>query len=201
MPGYAPSALHQCLMIGMCFLIGGFTYYAATNFPVAYTSAGWSTDLAATLLSIYGFALLVGKLIYGRVSDLVPQQKAMFLFFGCLIAADFLVSLAPNRQFIPQLAAMLIYGIGGGLSTSGLAIFAIDMSTPETYGKWVRIYTVVYNVGAVVLNPVVGAMADAVGNYSLAYKFLAFTAFVGLILTQAAYIGAGRRYKKLNGAA
>lgn len=200
MPKYAPTMFHQSCIMGMCFLIGGFSYCASTNFMVAYTSAGWPTDIAATLLSIFGFSLLVGKFIYGRISDLVPQQKAMFLFFGCIIVADFIVSLAPNRIFAPQVAAMLIYGIGGGLATSGLAIFAIDMSTPETYGKWVRYYTVVYNVGAVIWNPIVGAMADAVGNYSLAYKFLTLLAVIGLILTQTAYIGAGRRYKKLNGA-
>lgn len=198
MPKCAPTMFHQACILIMCFLIGGFSYSCTTNLSIAYTSAGFTTDAAASLLSIFGFALLIGKFLYGWISDRVPQQKATFLFFGCYILCEVLVTQATNLNFGLQVVAVCAVGLAGALATSGLAIFAIDMSTKETYAKWVRYYMVVYNIGAVVWNPIVGRLADKTGNYSVSFAMLAVLALLGLILTQTAYIGAQARYKRLS---
>ncbi|MDO4288433.1 MAG: MFS transporter [Eubacterium sp.] len=191
---YAPNNFQLGLMLAACFLIGGMCYSQGQVRTLVFTSVGWSAESAATVLSVYGLTVILGKLIYGAVTDRVPMRKCTGVFFLFIAVSHALLGFAGASWFnmFWANAANVLYGIGGPVCTVGLALYGYEMCKDNDTTKWVRNYTVVYNIGALVFNPIVGVMADASGNYSSAFFMFAATAVIGAICTQAAYAGARR---------
>ena len=197
---YAANKAHIFLMMCTSFLVAGMCYVPGAIFTLNFTSAGWDVADAARIVSLYGFILLVAKLIYGPVCDRVPQTIAAPFFFACLTIGHLIMSRTPYEGFSfgMGVAAFIIYCLGAPVSTVGIALWAGDISEPGEYAKYVRWYTLIYNIGAIVLVPIAGWTADLTGNYSVTFIGCAACSLLGLLLTSAAYRGASRRYKTLN---
>lgn len=197
---YAPNNLHLGLMLFVCFLIGAMCYSQGQVRTLAFTSVGWDAAKAAAALSGYGLFVIIGKLIYGAVTDRIPMRKCAVAFFLFIAASHVLLGMtgAPWFNEIWANVANFLYGIGGPVCTVGMALYGYEMCKNGDTTKWVRNYTVVYNIGALVFNPIAGLMADASGNYSSSFFLFAGTAVVAAVCSQIAYSGAYKRYKAIS---
>ena len=193
---YDPSNFHLALMMVVCFLIGAMCYSQGQVRTLAFTSVGWSAAKAAIALSSYGLCVIIGKLIYGPVTDKVPMRKCAVFFFLVIAVSHVLLGMTGAGWFNEFWAhtANFLYGLGGPVCTIGLSLYGYEMCKNGDTTGWIRNYTVVYNVGALVFNPIAGALADATGNYSAAFFMFAGTAVVAAVCAQIAYSGAYKRY-------
>lgn len=193
---YSPSNFHLGLMLVVCFLVGAMCYSQGQFRTLAFTTVGWTPERAAVALSTYGLAVIIGKLIYGPVTDKVPMRKCTVIFFLFIAASHVLLASAGAPWFNEFWAhfANLLYGIGGPVCTVGMALYGYEMCKNNDTTTWVRNYTVVYNIGALVFNPIAGVLADATGTYSIAFYMFAATAVLAAICSQIAYSGAHKKH-------
>lgn len=194
---YDPNNFQLALMLVVSFLIGAMCYSQGQVRTLAFTSVGWTADRAAIALSSYGLFVIIGKLIYGTVTDKVPMRKCAAVFFILIAISHVLLGMAGADWFNEfwAHAANFIYGLGGPVCTIGLSLYGYEMCKNGDTTSWIRNYTVVYNVGALVFNPIAGALADATGNYSVAFFLFAGTAVAAAVCVQIAYSGAYKRYR------
>lgn len=198
---YAPSTKHCVYMMIACFIIGAICYVQGQIRTLNLTTVGWSAADAAAALAPYGAFIIIGKLIYGPISDRWSQRKIGWIFFMLVGISHAIFALAPYDFFNYTLVIInvILYSLGGPICTIGLALYGIELAKDGDTVKWIRNYLVVYNIAPIVLTPLAGMSADATGNYSLCFWILAALSVVGAVFAQLAYSGAYKRYNKLHG--
>lgn len=197
---FAPNKTHLILMLVTAFLIGPICYSQGQFRTLAFTSAGWDIAAAAATMSGYGWMIIIGKLIYGPVTDRWSFRKSTIPFFLILGSSHLLLAVAGASWFNSGFAllAHFLYGLGGPVCTIGLALYGIEMSPEGQQEKWAAYYLVVYNAGALIFNQVCGIMADAAGgSYSGVFVMFAVFSVIAAITSQLAYSGAYARAKQL----
>ena len=188
-------------MMIACFIIGAICYVQGQIRTLNLTTVGWSAADAAAALAPYGAFIIIGKLIYGPISDRWSQGKIGWIFFMLVGISHAIFALAPYDFFNYTLVIVnvILYSLGGPICTIGLALYGIELAKDGDTVKWIRNYLVVYNIAPIVLTPLAGMSADATGNYSLCFWILAALSVVGAVFAQLAYSGAYKRYNKLHG--
>lgn len=197
---FAPNKTHLLLMLVTAFLIGPICYSQGQFRTLAFTSAGWDIATAAAAMSSYGLMVIIGKLIYGPITDRWSFRKSTVPFFLILGSSHVLLAVAGASWFNDTFAllANFLYGLGGPVCTIGLALYGIEMSPEGQQEKWASYYLVVYNAGALIFNQICGIMADAAGgSYKGVFIMFAVFSVVAAITSQLAYSGAFARAKQL----
>ena len=198
---FAPTKGHLALMLLTAFLIGPICYTQGQLRTLAFTSNGWSIDAAATATALYGLMVIIGKLIYGPITDRWSFRKSTIPFFLILGASHVMLAMAGQgwfNMFAAQVANFL-YGVGGPVCTVGLALYGIEMSPKGQQEKWASYYLVSYNVGALIFNQIAGIMADAAGgSYNGVFIMFAIFSVIAGLTSQIAYSGAYKNYQRLN---
>lgn len=182
--------------------LGAFNYNAWGHLSVLYTNAGWDGAQVATLLAFAGFVLIVTKVAYGFLSDKLPVNKTAWLFYGtCFLSMILWWQFADVKSMPLQFVIFIIYGIGGVLCTTGISVYAMDLSNAKNCKTIAAIYLLTYNLGSMATAPIIGAIADAAGgDYGPAYLFMAGCCVVGYICTMVAYKLAEKNAKAKNSA-
>lgn len=198
---YAPTILCHVLMLIFICCLGGFNYAAWSHFAQLYDAAGWSDTDVANLMSIASFLLIITKIAFGLISDKFSAQKTAWIFFGCCFISMLMSwQLAGVKNYFLQILNFAIYSIGGVLGTTGISVYAIDMSNRKTYKTINSIYVPAYSVGGMIVSPFMGEIADMTGGYGPGYAILAVLCVVGYICTMIAYKLAENNRKKLDAA-
>lgn len=198
---FAPTKSHLVLMLITAFLVGPICYSQGQFRTLVFTTNGWNVAQAAAMTSTYGLFVIVGKLIYGPVTDRWSFRKVTVPFFLILGASHVLLALSGQSWFTQGTAAFanFLYGIGGPVCTVGLALYGMEMAPEGQQEKWTSYYLVVYNAGALIFNQICGIMADRAGNsYNSVFIMFACLSVVAAITSQLAYSGAYRNYKKIH---
>lgn len=198
---FAPSKTHLILMLVTAFLIGPICYSQGQFRTLAFTTNGWDVAAAATATSTYGLMVIIGKLIYGPVTDRWSFRKCTVPFFLILGASHVMLAMAGESWFgqAAALVANFLYGLGGPVCTIGIALYGIEMCPEGQQEKWASNYLVAYNAGALIFNQLCGIMADAAGNsYNGVFIMFAILSVLGAVTSQLAYSGAYKRYQTLH---
>lgn len=200
---FAPNKTHLALMLVTAFLVGPVCYSQGQFRTLAFTTNGWDVATAAAMTSSYGLMVIIGKLIYGPITDRWSYRKVTIPFFLILGASHVLLALAGRSWFSQGTAtiANFLYGLGGPVCTIGLALYGMEMAPEGQQEKWASYYLVVYNAGALIFNQLCGIMADTAGNsYNGVFMMFAALCVVAAITSQLAYSGAYKNYQKLHAA-
>ena len=147
--------------------------------------------------------VIIGKLLYGPITDRWSFRKVTIPFFLILGLSHVLLALSGASWFTQTSAhiANFLYGLGGPVCTIGLALYGMEMAPEGQQEKWASYYLVVYNAGALIFNQLCGIMADKAGNsYNGVFIMFAILSVVAAITSQLAYSGAYKNYKKLHAA-
>lgn len=197
---FAPNKTHLVLMLITAFLVGPICYSQGQFRTLAFTSNGWDVAAAAAATSTYGLMVIIGKLIYGPITDRWSFRKSTVPFFLILGLSHVMLSMAGASWFnqTTALIANFLYGVGGPVCTIGLALYGIEMAPEGQQEKWASYYLVVYNAGALIFNQLCGIMADAAGNsYNGVFIMFAVLSVVAAVTSQLAYSGAYKRHQQL----
>jgi MFS family permease len=124
---------------------------------------------AAWLLSFAAGAGALGKLVFGRLVDLVDSRLAVWTSFGTQLAGLLLIMQEPG--YAGLVAGAVVFGLGmGGVvplqgAVTGLAFGRLSFGTVMGLMRPVQVPLQLIGV------PLAGWIYDATGGYDLAWKF------------------------------
>ncbi len=165
-----------------CLLMGAQGNPGMSHIPVLYNSAGFTTVFCATLLSIIGIALTVGKIALGELTDKVGSYRATIVFCALLALGNLLCSLGGvagsmggSGGAILAIVSVFVLGLGYSISTIGPSLWAGHLASEMSYARVLRSFQLYYAFGALVTGTVPGILADVFGG-SYVPAFILFTA-------------------------
>jgi len=171
------------------FLMGAQGNPGIMHIPVLYTSEGFTAVFAATLMSIIGAALTVGKIVFGEVTDKIGGFRSSIIFFILLVLGNGLCCLAGTGNAVLGLTAVAVLGVGYSVSTIGPSIWAGDLSSEMEFPKTMRTFQIFYSLGALITASIPGILADHFsGSYVPAYVMFTAMSLIASLLIVGAYV-------------
>lgn len=170
----------RVLMMVAVACLGALAVSANYSFSVLLTSEGYAPMAAAALTSVVGASLTAGKFLSGRAFDRLGSRRGSNLFFAALVVGTALCVTVGLGVVDAALAAVL-FGAGCALSTTGLAVWALEFSSPEEELKNVRNFEIAYALGGFAFNPLPGVLKTLTGTYTTSFAVFAVCALVAAL--------------------
>ncbi len=138
------------------------------------TDNGYSTAFAATMVSVAMAAMACGKILLGRLYDILGVRKATFLSLACAFCGHMGIIFCTVKPML----ACIILGIGLGCSFGTVAnpIIVQTIFGKKDYAAIIGIFTAMGNLGGVIAPTLNGTAYDLFGSYNPA--FYLWAAFV-----------------------
>lgn len=181
------------LMLVVCILIGAVAAAAPGHFSTYFTGRGYPMEQVSLGISVFGMALVLGKISCGAQFDRLGGRNAALLFFAVALIGCVLCCLSSGGNVLPMFGGLILMGIGLAPATVGLPIWAADFSTPNQYRKSLKWLQISYSTGGVLLSLVPGVIYDHTGSYLLAY--ILFAALLCMVIAGfwVAYYSKGKK--------
>jgi MFS family permease len=170
------------LLIWLSFAFSGFL--VLTHIVPHATDIGYSAGQAAAILSLFGGALIVGRLLVGILADRI-SRRTMAIICSLFQVGIVLWLIWAQELWMLYLFAV-VYGFTQGGMTTALTALAGDTFSLSNIGKILGLLDVGFAIGAAI-GPVFGGyIFDVNQNYSLAFLIVAVvmlfrTLFIALI--------------------
>lgn len=177
------------LILAAAFLLGAPAGPGFSHLTVLYQQAGLSPAYTSWLISYLGLMLIVGKILYGYLSDQLGGYRANMLAFFALTSGMLLCCFAPVNSIPLDFFSITLVGLGLPLSSVALAVFAEDFSTADLFQSHLQLITCVYMIGSLCLGPVPGMLADYFNTYIPAYILFSCMTVGGMALVWKSYAG------------
>lgn len=163
------------LMLLMILLGGGVMNVAYSHLTVLVTGEGLSENIAAVAMSFSGIALMLGKIIYGRLEDVLGTVNCNRLF-GPLMLLGLGMCYFVGRNHALIYPAITVYSFGLAYFAVGLSTWPLELSSKKNSDRLVQIFLTVYSAGCLLFSAIPGIIADhSGGSYTKAYLlFLCF---------------------------
>ncbi len=180
-------------MCAACLVMGGLANPGFSHLTVLFDSEGISAMDIALVISVVGVMIVIGKLLYGEVTDRVGGLASTILFGGILIAGHVMCCLTftGNKTFC--FAGGVALGLGYALCSIGPSVWAGDLEKPQRYGDAVRRFQVTYAGGALAFSAVPGVLADLTGSYIPSYILFSVFNGISLLIVVWAYLLSHRK--------
>lgn len=179
----------EWVFIGIAMIFVGAVSTGSTgHLTILLTTSSFSSSDAALVFSLWGLMLIVGKLLYGVLSDYVGGMWSMVICYsvyvlGCLSS---LLFIGGNLALGFVFACLM--GVGMSTVTVGPPVWAADLSTPPKYSRTLKIMQMCYTVGGVIFTSVPGILYDILGNYQSAYMMYASFAVTSTVIVCVLYL-------------
>lgn len=158
-----------CAMIFALVLLGGVSVAGFNYFGILLTTQGIDLGVTALLISLSGIFLTVSKFLVGVVCDKFGTLAGSFAFFILLTFAMILCALVGAGGVPEAAAAAVMLGIGMPLGTTGIALWSLELSTPEQMLKTIRHFQLAYAFGGFIFNLMPGVLCAITGTYTTSY--------------------------------
>jgi MFS family permease len=166
------------LTLGMATFAAGFLIVSVQL--VAYlTDKGYSSILAASVVSVQGFTTIVGRFTGGALSDRIGREKTLTLsvisFVTCLVlltAGGLIVS--PIIVYV----FAIFYGMGSGMTLPVLMASAADLFQGKYFGSILGVITLGGFSGGAIGAWLGGYLFDLTHGYSVNFLAAALLMFV-----------------------
>ena len=164
-------------------------------FAIRFQEKGFSPTLSAYAISTYGSLLMIGKCVYGLLTDRWGARRTNALFLVTMGAGMAVCALLPAGSTWMMFGGAALVGFGFPPATVGLTVWAMDLSSKEQQEIMMERFQTLYVVGNLFTSFLPGLLADWSGSYALTYGIYAVGALVILAIVQRQYAlrGAGER--------
>lgn len=171
-------------IVCVSILIMGFTYAASSHISVVCKSEGFHTQTVALLISVMGIALVVGKCVYGLISDKFGSFVAGNLFFGGFFTGVALCCISGLQNTAIAIVSVALLGAGSSILSVGISVIARAVAAPIHFTPLVQKFQIIYMIGSLIFGVVPGMMADRMGSYIPAYVVLTVLVGVSAVMVQ-----------------
>ena len=167
---------------------------SSSHLALLFSTEGIDPVDAAYGMSVFGIALIIGKLLYGKVDGKLGTPTASNVFGIAVLAGLALCSLFGA---VPTLATMyascVTLGFGESVVSLGYPLWAADFSPRGGYVKNLKIFQLGYQAGAMVGSPIPGIFADHLGSYTGSYTLFGLFYCMTIIIVSLAYKAYARK--------
>lgn len=179
-----PGADYGLLVLGV--FLGGLVIYGVTGVISMLLRERFSGTEMSLLISVFGIALMAGKVAYGRIADKLGAYRANYILFAVLAVG--LVGITMAKSFAVALVMTVLVGAGSPLANVAVPVYAGDFAGEGMYAKAVKTFTIIMSVSGLIIGAVSGILADIFGSYVLVFLIMAGMTVVSAVLIQLVYI-------------
>ena len=168
------------------FFIGLMVSPINNHIPSFLISIGHTPMFAAKVFSVFGAAMIGGKLLTGFIIDRVGMRKAnwyMFLVWGAALLSAFYIG---HDKAAAYIFAVLI-GLGNPIATIPLALWVTELFGRKDYAIIYSVLSIVAAIGIGIGYSVNGLMADITGSYLTIYGIYFVIDVIALAAIQITY--------------
>lgn len=181
-----PRGLYT-LLVGAIAGIGAGCTGGIAYVGILMSSSGVDEYFSAALVSVAGAALVVGKFGVGAVMDVIGTKRASLLFLLLFVAGLALCCLAPLNIKWLCAAGVVMFGLGASLGSTGLSVWAIEFSQPQSRSKVARDFQSSYALGGFVFNLIPGVLAQLTGSYVPSFALIAIFVAISMFVVMYVY--------------
>ena len=181
-----PRTLYLLLIVAMAGIGAGCTGGIA-YIGILMSTSGIDELFSATLVSLAGLALVIGKFGVGAVMDAIGSKKASLMFFALFFAGLVLCCLAPLKLKWLCAIGVAMYGLGAALGTTGISVWAIEFSQADTRAKVARDFQSAYAAGGFIFNLIPGVLAQLTGGYVVSFALIAAFVCAAMLIVMYVY--------------
>ena len=179
-------------MVGLFFL--GFLVHGVTAALSLILAESFSGADRAHLVSVFGFSVMAGKMLCGKLYDRFGRYRTNFIFYSFLGIGLILVCLA--KTFPLGLLSTLFLGLGSPFATVSLPAYIADFAREETYPKALKYGNLTMTIARMIFTTIAGASADIFGSYVPLFAVMSILTPVTAFLIQNIYAACGMHRKQ-----
>ena len=183
-------------MLLMLLLLGGAGQAASGHVSIVAKTAGYSAGMAGMIASLFGAALIGGKLLFGVIADRTGTKRATVAFMTVFMAGCLSTLLLSTKSAVAGIMFALILGIGCPFFTIGVPLWAGELTPTRDYEKTVRWFQIMYSGGGIIFTAIPGRIADATGEYISSYMMLLVMTAVSMALLLSFYRKRKNQYRR-----
>ena len=174
-------------MVGIFF--SGFLVHGTTAALTLILQENFTGTERATLVSIFGFSVMGGKIICGRLADRFGMYRTNYLFYSFLAAGLAVVCIAKDLSL--GIPAVLLLGLGSPFATVSVPVFVADLSRKASYPTALKYCNLTMTIARMIFTTIAGASADLFGSYVPLFATMSILTPLTALLIQAIYIKNG----------
>lgn len=182
-----PAApLPLALVLLSILVLGGAGGVIPGHFSILFQTSGYSAERSALFLSFFGICMSVSKVILGAAADRIGNRistlgSTVVMAIGCAMAL-----LLDGSAFL-GIAFTLVLGLGFGVTSVGISLWAADFSSEETYGRTVKNLQIALSGGSILISSYPGFLYERTGEYRSSYAILFVLSLLTVLLLLIAY--------------
>ncbi len=167
--------------IGLVYAAFGFSYIIYITFFTKYliTEGGYSQEAAGRLFMIMGWFSLLCGLVWGTVSDVIGRKHTLIIVYSIQAVAFSLFALWPAPAGFTISA--ILYGLTAWSIPAIMAATCGDLLGSRLAPAALGFLTIFFGIGQALGPSVAGAIADAMGSFSLVFLLAGGVAFFGAV--------------------
>jgi MFS family permease len=165
--------MYFCLLLCLMLITAHIVPYA--------TDIGISTMIAASVMSVFGIASVLGILAMGIIADRIGNKLSLIIGFTLLTAALFWLPIAKEAWSLYLFAT--VFGLGFGGLTTVFPLVTAELFGLSSYGAVFGTIVFGGTVGGSIGPVLAGWIFDISNSYSLAFIIMAMLAAVALVLS------------------
>lgn len=154
-------------------------YAVHANLGTYAEDIGFSPAQTALVISVLSFSMMAGKLVCGRLLDVVSHQRLYFLVAGCFIAG--MLCISQNAGLALLLCGAVCMGLALGGTMPLMSTQVLDRFGAAAYGQVMGLLYIFINLSSI--GPVAaGWVRDATGSYPTVFLASLAPLVIALIL-------------------
>jgi MFS family permease len=166
------------LVLGFVFM-GMVNGGVIINISAQMTDAGHTAAFAATVLSVYMFTVIIGKISLGVIYDRFGLTVGTV--FGSIVTILGTITLLFSSTVAGPFIFAVLFGFGTCLGTVAPPIMVVNEFGKKDLGFVVGLVTAFEMLGAAIAAPLTGAIADKYSTYAPAWIILSVVGVIMLI--------------------
>ena len=165
--------------VGFMQLSTRMVFMSFSSYIVLYSiQSGISSAMAATILSVFSVASLMGRILCGAMDKLHLPKTASNVIDLALHAAGFTI-LVTAHSAGAYLAASIVVGFAAGFNTPFFPLLVSACFGDAVFSQVYGIYNAIASVGSTITPLIVVAIRNATGHYEPA--FIVFAVFIAVM--------------------
>lgn len=158
----------------------GFSYILVISFTVARLEddAGWTSSRAALAFTAIGFAVVLGGLIIGSISDRFGRRPTMVLAFVAWAVASVGIL---SGQLVIVLASTVLVGVMFSGIPATIIAHVVAHTDERAFGPVFSATTLAFGIAQAVSPQIGGAIADWRDSFTLVFALAAVVALLGAV--------------------
>ena len=169
------------IVFGMFFCFGYCVFGMMVHMAPHTIDLGFSAASAASILAVIGAFSIAGKVLLGKVGDIIGNRKVFIIGFSLISAVLFCLVPSKTMWILYFLAGVFGFSYGGNAaSESPIVAFLFGL---KSLGLILGIICFGFTLGGAVGAWLTGYMFDVTDSYRLGFIIGGAISFSGLILT------------------